>query len=101
MEKRRNLFVLLSGLFAGRPFTVINLMVVPADCACICGQKKRKECLLRYGQKEKRMLLFVCFQRFFLLQLLFFSMGTDGYEPIKRFSADLKSYSVFLKSASI
>ena len=63
--------------------------------------KEIKECLLRYGQKEKRMLLFVCFQRFFLLQLLFFSMGTDGYEPIKRFSADLKSYSVLLKSASI
>jgi small ligand-binding sensory domain FIST len=66
-KKRKNLF-LLFGLFAlaflGRPFTVINLMVVPTACRPIGRAfvvKKRKECFLRYGQKEKRMLLFVCF----------------------------------------
>jgi hypothetical protein len=58
-KKEESFFVLLSGWFAGRPFTVVNLMVVsPIVRAFVV--KKRKECLLRYGQKEKRMLLCVC-----------------------------------------
>jgi hypothetical protein len=58
MEKRRNLFVLLSGLFAGRPFTVINLMVVPADCACICGQKEKRMSPSLWSKREKN--AFIC-----------------------------------------
>jgi hypothetical protein len=63
MEKGRNLFVLLSGLFAalaflGRPFTVINLMVVPADCACICGQKEKRMSPSLWSKREKN--AFIC-----------------------------------------
>jgi hypothetical protein len=50
--------VLLSRLFAGRFFTVINLMVVRADCACICGQKEKRMSPSLWSKREKN--AFIC-----------------------------------------
>jgi hypothetical protein len=60
-KKERSFFVLLSGWFAGRPFTVVNLMVVSPIVRALWSKreknvsfvmvKKRKECFycLFYG----------------------------------------------------